>query len=485
MKLKRLKLESFRCFEDLTVDFDVSLIVFVAENGQGKSALLDAIRIGLWPFVNGFDLASSGSARSSGNNISISDVRMERDSNTGMRRQLPASVQLEADLGENPVRFMSTPTSWKRFRGSERTGTKTRDDDDARRLNSWAKQLQRHIRKSDASSYTLPVFGYYGTCRLCTQKRLTKTGKGKGNGSNDDFYVRTFAYLNCLDPESSYKHFKEWFTLEFKSYREQQIKLTELKEKLKDEPDDQQDVKNRIQEAQNRFRKVWDRILVIQQVIDIFLKSITGWHTLEYSVTHDNHLILSHDHHGILKVDQLSDGIRGVLSMVGDIAYRCIKLNPHLGVDAAQEAVGVVMIDEVDMHLHPRWQQVVLGQLQEAFPKLQFIVTTHSPQVLTTVASKHIRILRDGRLYGAPPGTEGAEPERMLKQVQGLAEVRPPALLATKELKEYLDLVNRDKWNDPRALELRKILDERYQGHEPALLDADLLIENRKWELGE
>ena len=99
--------------------------------------------------------------------------------------------------------------------------------------------------------------------------------------------------------------------------------------------------------------------------------------------------------------------------------------------------------------------------------------------------TNHIRNLRNNKVYAATPGTEGAEPERLLKQVLGLEEIRPPAVQATKELKEYLSLVDRDQWNSPRALELRKLLDERYQGQEPALLEADLQIENRKWELGE
>lgn len=82
-------------------------------------------------------------------------------------------------------------------------------------------------------------------------------------------------------------------------------------------------------------------------------------------------------------------------------------------------------------------------------------------------------------------GTEGAEPERLLKQVLGLDEVRPPTNRATLELKEYLALVDIDQWKSSRALVLRDILDARYQGNEPELLEADLRIENRKWELGE
>ena len=73
----------------------------------------------------------------------------------------------------------------------------------------------------------------------------------------------------------------------------------------------------------------------------------------------------------------------------------------------------------------------------------------------------------------------------MLKQVLGLREVRPPTNPATQELKEYLALVDNDQWNSPRAMELREKLNIRYQGNEPALLEADLRIENRKWELGE
>ncbi|BBI71119.2 hypothetical protein HAALTHF_10300n [Vreelandella aquamarina] len=154
------------------------------------------------------------------------------------------------------------------------------------------------------------MFGYYGTGRLWQQKKLTETAKGKDDTKEDDFYVRTFAYLNCLDPASSYKHFKEWFTWAFESYREQQIKQLEHK----GQPDDLQDAQDRIQ--------------VIQQAIDAFLKPVTGWHTLEYSVTREKSLILHHDEQGILDVEQLSDGIRSMLAMVGDIAFRCIKLNP-------------------------------------------------------------------------------------------------------------------------------------------------------------
>ena len=122
--------------------------------------------------------------------------------------------------------------------------------------------------------------------------------------------------------------------------------------------------------------------------------------------------------------------------------------------------------------------------LTAAFPKLQFIVTTHSPQVLTTVESECIRVLGDGRLHSAPPGSKGAESSRLLKRIFRV-NVRPQDDSATKELDEYLTLVQDDQWTSPRAIALRALLDKRYQGEEPELLDADLRIENRKWELGD
>ncbi len=185
-----------------------------------------------------------------------------------------------------------------------------------------------------------------------------------------------------------------------------------------------------------------------------------------------------------MSVDMLSDGLRNAIAMVADLAFRAYKLNPQLGTQAALETPGVALIDEVDMFLHPSWQQTILKSLRTAFPKLQFIVSTHSPQVLTTVPSESIRVLREGNVYAAPAGAEGAKPGRLLVSTLGLESERPAQNTATQELLTYLNMVNEDKWDSPEAIALRKKLDERYQGNEPALLDVDLIIENRKWEQG-
>ena len=171
-----------------------------------------------------------------------------------------------------------------------------------------------------------------------------------------------------------------------------------------------------------------------------------------------------------------------MLSLTADIAYRCVQLNPHL-TSPIEETDGIVLIDEIDLHLHPKWQQTVLVDLCNTFKNIQFIVTTHSPQVISTVPGHQIRILDGNQVYSAAAeGTQGAESSRILKRIFGV-DPRPKNDPNTKKLNEYLDLVYADKWNDGEAQKKRKELDDIYQGNEPELTKADLYIENRKWEL--
>ncbi|MCW2256502.1 putative ATP-binding protein involved in virulence [Providencia alcalifaciens] len=135
------------------------------------------------------------------------------------------------------------------------------------------------------------------------------------------------------------------------------------------------------------------------------------------------------------------------------------------------------------MFLHPSWQQRVIPALQEAFPNIQFVVTTHSPQVLSTVPSECIRIISNGEVHSAPPGSQGAESSRLLRRIFGV-ETRPSADTNTLLLKEYEKLVYADQWDHEHAKKLRIQLNDIFAGEEPKLTELDLYIENRTWELG-
>lgn len=93
---------------------------------------------------------------------------------------------------------------------------------------------------------------------------------------------------------------------------------------------------------------------------------------------------------GIRAFPELSDGLRLMTALVLDLAWRCAVTNPHFGADSARRSHGVVLIDEIDKHLHPTWQRTIVGTLRKSFPNLQFIATTHSPFVVQSVETESL-----------------------------------------------------------------------------------------------
>ncbi len=179
--------------------------------------------------------------------------------------------------------------------------------------------------------------------------------------------------------------------------------------------------------------------------------------------------------------EQLSDGYQGVLAIAGDIARRLAELDPVRQAEDPLAREILVLIDEVELHLHPAWQQRILADLTRTFPKAQFIVSTHSPQVLTTVHPKHIVELasEDGDIVAGAPAapTYGAEAGDVLSGVMGV-ERRPPNEFS-EDLTEYMRLVGDDKGETEAALQLRERL-EKLSFRDPALQRADLEIRRRK-----
>jgi predicted ATP-binding protein involved in virulence len=185
------------------------------------------------------------------------------------------------------------------------------------------------------------------------------------------------------------------------------------------------------------------------------------------------------------KVSQLSDGYRSMLALVMDLARHMAQASEAKGKATEQllQKKAIVLIDEIELHLHPVWQQTVLTTLMEIFPNTQFIVTTHSPQVLTSIQNKHIRILNDGKAYTFDEQTQGTDASKLLKRVFGV-DVRPMSLDIVKTLTEYTKLVYSDKWDTSKAMQLRKSLDDHYGDDDTELSELDLHIENKKWEKG-
>lgn len=342
--------------------------------------------------------------------------------------------------------------------------------------------LKEHLHAITASYKTetpalTPVFAYYGASRghIEVPERL--------RSAKNNYDYPTAALVDCFNPRSNFREMLAWFD------QEQADELSENKG------------------VSDQNYEPWASLEAVRDTV----VSLLGGEFKNPHFKRRKFMLERASDGAELLVNQLSQGYQSMLALAMDFARRLAIANPHLELgnnfahqqllmevisvppatsepfqDAlVMSAPAIMLVDEIDLHLHPSWQQRVLGDLMRTFPQTQFIVTTHSPLVLATVPSDCVRILRGNQVFEAPAGTEGAEPGRILTTAQGLKSERPPENEATKELLEYLALVDQDKWKTPQALELREKLDARYQGNEPALLEADLLIENRKWELGE
>ncbi|MDP9877131.1 putative ATP-binding protein involved in virulence [Variovorax boronicumulans] len=124
--------------------------------------------------------------------------------------------------------------------------------------------------------------------------------------------------------------------------------------------------------------------------------------------------------------EYLSDGQRAVIYLVADIGRRMCLLNPHLGMDALKKSPGVVLIDELDMHLHPKWQRAITNGLKSAFPAVQFIAASHSPQVLGELRPSEIILLSPDGIT-RPQVSYGVDSSSVLEEIMG-ASARPPAI---------------------------------------------------------
>lgn len=445
MYVSKIRMQNFRCYTDFTMQFSPKVTVIVAENGRGKTAILDGLAITMAPYLAAFPGIKA-------RNFQPNDVRMVMDvpqtqdelQIKRMKYLLPVVLETEVKADDGKA------YSWKRELKSVKGKTSSVS---AKFVSDYGKRIADELNQPGDQDIILPVLGYYGTSRMWNDSSLLKRKKVD--------LSRSSGYVECLEPSGSYNTFAQWFRYATESALEYDHIIAEKKLNKK-----------------NPYREILN---AINKAIVTCIQSM-GWTDLKYSFAAQN-LLICHPEKGELPLEAMSDGARSVISMAADIAYRMARLNPDMGEDVTLKTSGVVLIDEVDMHLHPSWQQTVVNDLVKAFPKVQFIVTTHSPQVLTSVPAECIRILHwDNDLVDIeePTFSLGAESSQLLRDIQHV-ESRPGSLPIVQALQRYLQLVNEDKWDSEEALALRETLDRWSQGREPALVRADMDIRVRNF----
>ena len=381
MKLKNIKIKNYRCFKQADIDFDEHVTLIVGKNGVGKTAILDAVAVSVSTFLLGID---GGVSRS----ILKDDARYEfhdLDGTIDPQHQFPVSIDSMGNcLDKQNVK-------WVRSLNSENGKTTIKD---AGELTNIAQKVQNQIMTGD-KSLVLPLISYYGTGRLYAQK------KEKRNIKLLTEFRRQVGYVDCMAAESNEKLMLNWFQMQtLKSLQDQQK------------------------------TGVIERSLLLKTVEKAICRSyerISGSKNAALTFDLDTHrLVLEFEAADgsaqKFAMDEMSDGYKNTLSMIGDIAYRMAVLNPTLGDRVLGETPGVVLIDEVDLHLHPQWQQTILSDLHAIFPNVQFIVSSHAPAVINSVPREQIRILDNGEIYMPAAQTYGRDANSILREVMKVSE---------------------------------------------------------------
>lgn len=425
MKVDSIELKNFRGFENFHAEFNENLTVIVGDNGAGKSSLLDALAIAIGTFLAGLDgIPGVGISKNDAMNKCY-----DMGSVVDLQAQYPVHVKATGAVNGQKI-------TWTReLNGAEGRTTIS----EAKELTSIAREYQKRVRAGDKTAI-LPIISYYGTGRLWAQKKEKQASK------QIEKFSRLVGYTDCLAAESNDKLMMKWFE-----------KMT-------------------IQEAQNQ--KISPEFSAVKQAISKCYEGITRRKDTSIRFNLDTHGIdvLFSEEDGTHKrypMKDLSDGYKLTLSMISDIAYRMAILNPQLLNDVLTKTPGVILIDEVDLHLHPVWQQRILRDLQNIFPAVQFVVSTHAPSVINSVKKENLLILSDNA-EGYQPREEvyGRDANSILNCVMSASE-RP---LEIKELfSEFYQEIDRENFEKCEDI-LHRI--ESFIGHhDPELTSARVTLD--------
>lgn len=383
MKIKQLQLKNYGRFENLTVDFAPTenrvsnVTVIVGNNGAGKSQILQALATGLSWFISGLQ-----NKVPSGNFINSNEIRNGKDISI---------LNIKGEINKNLQSINNNIKNLDIYLKSNRQ----RDDEKFASLGGLEIiDFTENVKKDEIS---LPIITFYPVERSILTQNIILDSSAK---NLRQFVGYNLALTNGID----FNSFIEWFRLK-EDIENAQIRkeVDKLMESLVRENNDNNrsiivahlaglTAKERVLE-----KNTDNQLQSVKSAISYFLDTIENvWidRSLQPPV-----MMVEKDGKD-LNINQLSQGEKSLLALVGDIARRLAILNPSL--DDPLQGEGVVMIDEVDLHLHPKWQHDLIDKLVKTFPKVQFILTTHSPLIISDRQDILVYSLDNGELQQMP-----------------------------------------------------------------------------------
>ena len=356
MRIDRAHIRNFKCFDETDLELNPRFTLLVGDNGAGKTTMLDALAVaaGIW-LVKPPDSTLAGSGR----NILPSEIRL-LSKEEGDRAQFleckPVSVEVAGEITGHSVRWC---------RQVRLDGTRTTNADAKAALEI----IERHFsRVLGGESVLSPVIAYYGAGRAWLPSRSRSEQGGRRNGPAR----RWEAFYDCFNERIRLTDLNVWFRREAIAFASRS----------------------------GSWRPGYD---VVKHAI---LRCVPDADDLWYDGDRGE-LVLSIGGEA-RTFTNLSAGQRMMVALVADIAIKAVAQNaylvpevrPHAGEILLSEVLcrtpGLVLIDEIDAHLHPRWQRRVVDDLKQTFPAIQFVCTSHSPFIIQSLEAGELRSLEPG-----------------------------------------------------------------------------------------
>lgn len=426
MKIDKLYLKNFRNIEEATYEFPTNFTVVIGMNGAGKSTLLHALRVATGAYFMGIP-----SSQAKNRHISKDEVRM-----TNNKIELfhhPVIVEAEGQFPNE-----SSSITWRR-RILKEGGSNTSSVEDVGSIRNIGASKYKKMKEEGTDELDLPLIAYFGTNRVYgTARKRKKPRTGR--------QIFKEGYHDWLEMRSSTYQYTNWL----RTY-----------DAL---------VKNGKEYAESKEIFFQTIKTACPYVIDVDFISDGLWLRTKMN-----------DHvSDLLPLELKSDGIVTFVEIVAELAYRCIILNGYLKENAILQSRGVVLIDEIDLHLHPKWQEHVVKDLKAAFPQIQFIVTTHSPVIVQSLETEELINLNKGTTSGLEDDPFKYSLEEVISSEMGLEqENRSQKFLEMQAAAaEFFDLVQHETDEERIAQAKEKLEQLQLQFHnEPAyvaLLKSEL-----------
>ncbi|EIW9477702.1 MULTISPECIES: AAA family ATPase [Klebsiella] len=486
LRVSQVGVYGVRGIEDITLSIEDDLTVIIGNNGSGKSTILDSLSLTL-SWLKASILKEEGV----GTYLRELDINNSRDVSYG-------SVTCRLCLEEENFNFLSTKSKPGRSL-SRRSALQ-----EIKALGG----LYRHVNSQFADS-NLPLVAHYSVARSNegTKDDFAKVGSQIGI---KDKWGKFDAYEDVLKDRHDFNEFIVWLgridsiarqgggiNEEISKLQSEINSTINLLKMFKDKGNDQsfilpleEIIKKKNKEISNIYNENFNRDEVlaskvfkhIKQAITIFIPDIND---VRLVYEQEGVKLVLYKNNKEISAQQLSQGEKSLLSLIGDLTRRLVLLNPSL--DNPLEGEGIVLIDEIDLHLHPSWQQTVILNLQNTFPNLQLIVTTHSPQVLSTVYSRSIRSLHEvNDVLNTIPSldvnnkiiasetpefqTRGVMSTDILSKIMGIDPV--PLVKEAKWVQEYLAAIEYDKNTEGYYADLWADIVEHFGENHPVVISC-------------